>query len=82
MDASDLATLNDIRVKNPNKMILCNLNINSIRNKIDILASLVRGMVDIMLISESKIDDLFPTNQFLLLIEKIEMVRVVVYFLM
>ena len=65
-DTSDLTTLNDIRVKNPNKMILCHLNINSIRNKIDILACLVRGAVDIMLISESKINDSFPTNQFLI----------------
>ena len=66
MKLSDLTTLNDIRVKNPNKMILCHSNINSIRNKIDILVSLVRGMVDIMLISESKIDDSFPSNQFLI----------------
>ena len=34
-DTNDLTTLNDIRVKNPNKMILCHLNINSIRNKIE-----------------------------------------------
>ena len=58
--------LNDSEFREGLKIILCHLNINSIRNKIDILASLVRGTVDIMLISESKIDDSFPTNQFLI----------------
>ena len=63
---NELSILNEIWIKNPDKVIISHLNINSIRNKIDELASLVRGKVDILLITESKIDDSFPTNQFLI----------------
>ena len=60
----DLSNLNDLRVKYLHKIIICHLNINSIRNKIDVLANFVMGKVDILFISESKIDCSFPTGQF------------------
>ena len=62
----NFSNLNEIRVKNHDKVIIGHLNINSIRNKIEELANLVMGMVDILLISESKIDDSFPESQFLI----------------
>ena len=62
---NDLPILhNIIRGKYHNKVIISHLNINSIRNKIDVLANIVSASVDILLISESKIDDSFHRSQF------------------
>ena len=58
--------LNNLRTKNANGIILSHLNINSIRNKIGMLLDLVTGKVDILLISETKIDASFPSPQFLI----------------
>ena len=57
--------LNEMRKKNPNRIIITHLNINSIRNKFEILKEVV-GKIDILLISETKLDDTFPLNQFIL----------------
>ena len=46
------------------KVILAHLNINSIRNKFDMLVDLIKGKVDILLISETKIDEIFLQSQF------------------
>ena len=40
-------------------MIIAQLNINSIRNKIDALASIVPGGIDILVVTETKLDDTF-----------------------
>ena len=42
------------------------INIKSLRNKFQFLASQVINNVDILLVSETKLDDSFPTAQFLL----------------
>ena len=42
------------------------LNINSIQNKFDALSLTVKNNVDILMISETKLDYSFPTAQFLL----------------
>ena len=34
------------------------------RNKLDLLADLIKGNVDVLAISETKLDDLFPAGQF------------------
>ena len=58
--------LNEILKKNPNRIIIAHLNINSIRNKFEILKEVVGNKIDILLISETKLDDTFPLNQFVL----------------
>ena len=45
-------------------MIIAQLNINSLRNKFDLLVQILRNNLDILLISETKIDSSFPTAQF------------------
>ena len=45
-------------------LVLGHININSIRNKLDMLADLIKSKVDILLVSETKIDDSFPSAQF------------------
>ena len=49
-----------------NKLIFAHLNINSIRNKFGELISQVKGTVDVLMISETKIDDSFPIANFLI----------------
>ena len=49
-----------------NKVIFAHLNINSIRNKFEELISQVKGTVDVLMISETKIDDSFPIANFLI----------------
>ena len=58
--------LKSLRNANLNRVIIAQININSIRNKFDALVSGIRGNVDILTISETKIDDSFPNRQFLI----------------
>ena len=53
-------------VKHPSNVIIGHLNINSIRNKFELLSFLIDGKVDIFLISETKTDGTFPRSQFLM----------------
>ena len=56
--------LRNIKLKNINRISIAQININSLRNKFDFLNSMVNGFVDILLITECKLDDSFPTAQF------------------
>ena len=56
--------LNDIRVNNSHRVILGHPNINSIRNKFDALSDIIKNKIDIMLISETKINGSFPYSIF------------------
>ena len=58
--------LRQIREKDSNRLIFAQLNINATKNKFDSLVELVQEHVDILLISETKIDSSFPTAQFLI----------------
>ena len=55
-----------LRLKNFNKLITAHLNINSLRNKFEFLISLIKDNIDILMISETKLDQSFPTNQFMI----------------
>ena len=55
-----------IRKMNLNKLVVAHLNINSIRNKFETLLQNVSGEVDLLMISEKKIDESFPKSQFLI----------------
>ena len=57
-------SLNEVRRKYSNKIILAHININSIRNKFEMLCEFIDGNIDILLISETKIDESFPPSQF------------------
>ena len=49
---------------NLNRLIFGQININSIRNTFELLFSLVSNNIDVLLISEKKIDNTFPVSQF------------------
>ena len=50
--------------KNKNNIVISYLNVNSIRNKLDDVRNLILDNVDILCISESKLDSSFPIGQF------------------
>ena len=54
------------RLKYPQNPIIAQINISSIRNKFEILVSLVTSDIDILTISETKIDESFPLSQFMI----------------
>ena len=56
--------LNNLRLKNPNRLIFGHLNINSVRNNFDLLGDIIKNNVDILMISETKLDSSFPNGQF------------------
>ena len=51
---------------NINKLITGQLNINSLRNKFDCLVQQITWNVDILMVSETKLDNSFPLGQFLI----------------
>ena len=61
-----LKVLTNIRLKNRNRPITIQLNINSIRNKFDFSCSEINPSLDLLLVSETKLDDSFPMAQFLM----------------
>ena len=58
------SNIENIRSKNPNRLIIVQLNIDSLRYKFDSLVEILHSNVDILLISGTKIDSSFPTAQF------------------
>ena len=54
-------TLKKLRIKNLNRVIISQININSIRNKIELLSEAVLGNTDILIVFEIKTDMSFPT---------------------
>ena len=76
LDQSTLTTLNyksisdpfekpkDTRLKNPNRLIIAQLSINSLSNKFDSLVRMLHNSPYILLICETNIDSSFPTAQF------------------
>ena len=57
--------LKDLRIQNLKNVIIGHLNINSLRNKFNGLAELMRGKLDILVLTETKLDYTFPEKQFL-----------------
>ena len=48
-----------MKIQCPEKIIVGHLNINSIRNKFDALSFIIDTNIDILLISNTKLDDSF-----------------------
>ena len=47
-----------------NKLIIERLNINSLKTKFELLAHQIKDNMDILMISETKLDESFRTSQF------------------
>ena len=59
--------LQEMKQNSSDKLSLGHVNINSIRNKFDAFTYIIGYNIDIILISETKIDDTFPTAQFFII---------------
>ena len=55
-----------MKENSPNKIVVRHLNINSLRNKFEVLQYIINRNLDIILLSETKLDDSFPSAQFML----------------
>ena len=59
-------TVKKSRIKYLSRVIISQININYIRNKIDPLSETVLRNIDILMVSKTKIDMSFPTSQFVI----------------
>ena len=67
LDAGNqMSTLNEIRIKNANRLIIDHLNVNSLRNEFKMLEELIKDKIDVFLISETILDSSFPSGQFVI----------------
>ena len=62
---NSLSKIKELRIGNANKVIIGNLNINSIRNKFEQLKETVLKYVDILVVTETKLDETFLGSLFL-----------------
>ena len=63
---NQMNALHEIRSKNTNRLIIGHLNINSLRNKFEMLGEIIKDKIDIFLISETKLDSSFRSGQFII----------------
>ena len=64
VNSVSVGSIRDVRKRNLKRIILGHLNINSIRNKFDLLVHQIKGNVDVMVIPETKLDEYFSNGQF------------------
>ena len=57
-----LNKLKATRIANINRLMTGHININSIRNKFEMLPNSIKGNLDILMISKTKLDSTFPSN--------------------
>ena len=55
-----------MRNDNVSTLVFVPLNINSTRNKFDLLNDQIKGNIDILMVSKTKNDGTFPHSQFFL----------------
>ena len=65
----DLSTLDRVRLSNADywgwiRLVIGHLNIHSLKNKFEMLRQIAQNKLDILLISETKVDPSFPSSQF------------------
>ena len=58
------STLSALRAKNIDRPIIACINIIFLENKFEILKSIIKDNVDILFVSETKLDNTFPLDQF------------------
>ena len=58
--------LRSIRTGHPDKIVIAQLNTNSIRNKFEQFKCIVKGNVDILVLLETKLDSTFTSAQFMI----------------
>ena len=64
INSVSVGSIRDVRKRDLKPITDGHLNINSIRNKFDLLVDQIKGNIDIMVISETKLDESFFNDQF------------------
>ena len=59
-----LSTLRQLKEKNVDRPVIAQLNINFLSPKFEPLVSLIKDNVDLLMVSETKVDNTYPTDQF------------------
>ena len=60
-----LSEIKTLRLRNVNNIIVENININSLPNKFEQLKELVMKHIDVLVFTETKLNNSMPTSQFL-----------------
>ena len=55
-------------LKNPENIVICHLNVNSLSNKFEAVEEPVQNKIDTCFLSETKIDGTFPNQQFMIMV--------------
>ena len=63
---NSLSEIRELRIRNVNRVLIGNLNINSIRNKFDQLKDTVLKYIDILNLTETKLTETVLISQFLI----------------
>ena len=58
------SALRQLCLNHPQQIIIGHLNINSIRNKFNLMKTILTRDIDILMITKTKLDDSFPVSQF------------------
>ena len=67
----------NLRASYPNNIVIGHLNINSLRNKFEILSTLIADTFDIFILSETKLDNTFTSAKDLFHKDLTVMIKVV-----
>ena len=63
-NSDPLSILRHLKSKNTDRPVIAQLNINFMAPKFEPLVSLVKDNIDLLMVSETKVDDSYPTEQF------------------
>ena len=53
-----------LKTKNSKRLVFRNLNINAINNKFEQLKHIIKNNIDVLILTERKLDSSFPCGQF------------------
>ena len=62
------SVLRHLRLNHPQQIIIGHLNINSIRNKLDLMKTMLTCDIEISMITETKLDDSFQSHNLKLMV--------------
>ena len=58
------SSLQALKTKNSKRLVFGNLNINTINNKFEQLKYIIKNNIDVLIVTETKLDSSFPSGQF------------------
>ena len=61
-----ICELKQLKNQNPHRIIIGHLNLNSVRNKFESLVTFAGNNIDILMVSDTKLDDTFLEKKFLI----------------